>query len=168
MVGLPREPSRPVLERLLALHIALYRPEIPPNTGNVGRLCVGVGAVLHVIHPIGFSMSAKAVRRAGLDYWKHVEVHEHADGEAFWAWAGERKVHLFSSHGAEPHTACPAADGDVLLFGPESVGLPTEWVERRGAYRIPLWGPVRSLNLSNAVAVATYAALQRIEPERFA
>lgn len=152
----------------MPLHIALYAPEIPPNTGNVGRLCVGIGAVLHVIHPIGFSMSEKAVRRAGLDYWKHVELHEHADADAFWAWAEGRDVHLFSSHGAKPHTACPAKRGDVLLFGPESVGLPPEWVEQRGAYRIPLWGPVRSLNLSNAVAVATYAALLRVAPERFA
>jgi tRNA (cytidine(34)-2'-O)-methyltransferase len=152
----------------LALHIALYRPEIPPNTGNVGRLAVGIGAVLHVIHPIGFSMSEKAVRRAGLDYWQHVDLREHDDADAFWRWAADRRVHLFSSHGQRPHTDCPARDGDVLLFGPESVGLPREWVEQRGAYRIPLWGPVRSLNLSNAVAVATYAALQKVSPERFA
>lgn len=152
----------------MALHIALYRPEIPPNTGNIGRLCVGIGAELHVIHPIGFSMGEKAVRRAGLDYWQHVQLHEHADAGAFWDWAEGRSVHLFSSHGQQPHTALTARDGDVLLFGPESVGLPREWVEERGAYRIPLWGPVRSLNLSNAVAVATYTALQQVAPERFA
>jgi len=153
----------------LALHIALYRPEIPPNTGNIGRLCVGIGAVLHVVHPIGFSMDEKAVRRAGLDYWQHVDLREHADGDAFWRWAETegRDVHLFSSHGQQPHTEVPARDGDVLLFGPESVGLPRDWVEQRGAYRIPLWGPVRSLNLSNAVAVATYAALHKVSPERF-
>jgi len=152
----------------LPLHVALYQPEIPPNTGNIGRLCVGVGAVLHVIHPIGFSMDAKAVRRAGLDYWQHVDLREHADGDAFWRWAGARRVHLFSSHGQRSHRQLVAEDDDVLLFGPESVGLPRAWVEARGAYRIPLWGPVRSLNLSNAVAVAVYAALESVVPERFA
>lgn len=151
----------------MALHIALYRPEIPPNTGNVARLCVATGSVLHVIHPIGFSMSAKQVRRAGLDHWPHLSLQEHADADAFWAWVGSRPVHLYSSHGERPHTAAPYADGDVLLFGPESKGLPKEWVEERGAFRIPMTGPVRSLNLSNAVAVCTYAALQGIRPGLF-
>jgi len=152
----------------VALHIALYRPEIPPNTGNVARLCVATGSVLHVIHPIGFSMSAKQVRRAGLDHWPHLSLHEHADGDAFWAWAEGRGVHLFSSHGREAHTRAPYGDEDVLLFGPESVGLPRAWVAARGAYRVPMTGPVRSLNLSNTVAVCTYAALQRIRPGLFA
>jgi tRNA (cytidine/uridine-2'-O-)-methyltransferase len=150
------------------LHIALYRPEIPPNTGNAGRLCVATGATLHVIHPIGFSMDEKQVRRAGLDYWPHLRLVEHADADAFWAWAGERPVHLFSSHGDRPHTACPFAEDDVLLFGPESVGLPKEWVAARGAYRIPMGGPVRSLNLSNAVAIVVYAALPTLRPAWFA
>ncbi len=152
----------------MALHIALYRPEIPPNTGNVARLCVATGSVLHVIHPIAFSMSAKQVRRAGLDHWPHLVLHEHEDADAFWAWVGDRPVHLFSSHGRQAHTRAPYADGDVLLFGPESVGLPQEWVTARGAYRIPMTGPVRSLNLSNAVAVCTYAALMRVHPGLFA
>jgi len=152
----------------VALHIALYRPEIPPNTGNVARLCVATGSVLHVIHPIGFSMSAKQVRRAGLDHWPHLTLHEHVDVDAFWAWVGERPVHLFSSHGARPHGAAAYRDGDVLLFGPESVGLPPEWVAERGAMRIPMTGPVRSLNLSNAVAVCTYEALRQIHPGLFA
>ena len=98
----------------MPVHIALHCPEIPPNTGNVGRLCVAVGATLHVIHPIGFSMDEKQVRRAGLDYWKHLQLVEHADDAAFWAWAADRRVHLFSSHGASPYTACPYAEGDVL------------------------------------------------------
>lgn len=149
------------------LHIALYHPEIPPNTGNVGRLCVGLGLRLHLVHPLGFSTDDRAVRRAGLDYWRHVDVVEHADEEAFWAWVGERPIHLFSSHGAGPYTACPYAPGDVLLFGRESVGLPPGLVEARGAWRIPLTGPIRSLNLSNAVAVVAYQALQRLQPALF-
>ena len=78
------------------LHVVLYNPEIPPNTGNVGRLCVGIGARLHVVHPIGFSMDQRQVRRAGLDYWKHVDLVEHEDGDAFWAWAEGRRIHLLS------------------------------------------------------------------------
>ena len=149
-------------------HVALYHPEIPPNTGNVGRLCVAIGAVLHVVHPIPFSMDEKAVRRAGLDYWRHVRLVEHTDEDAFWAWADGRRIHLFSAHGQAPHTEAPYALGDVLLFGRETVGLPLELVERYGAYRIPMAnGPIRSLNLANAVAVACYAGLDRIRPPWF-
>ena len=149
------------------LHVALYHPEIPQNTGNIGRLCVGVGVRLHVVHPIAFSMDEKHVRRAGLDYWKHVDLVEHADEAAFWAWAEGRTVHLFSSHGAAPYTRCPYAPGDVLLFGRETVGLPAELVAERGAFRIPMTGPTRSLNLGNAVSVVVYQALQVLSPELF-
>lgn len=148
-------------------HVALYHPEIPPNTGNVGRLCVGVGAALHVVHPIAFSMDEKQVRRAGLDYWKHVTLYEHDSEEAFWRWAEGRRVHLFSSHGQQPYTRCPYAEGDVLLFGQETVGLPRELVEAHGAYQIPMTGPIRSLNLANAVSVVMYQALQQVRPSLF-
>ncbi len=150
------------------LHLALVEPEIAPNTGNVGRLCLAVGARLHLVHPLGFQTDEKAVRRAGLDYWKHVDVVEHRDLEAFWAWVGERPSHLFSSHGEAPFTACPFERGSVLVFGRESVGLPRSLVEARGAFTIPMPGPTRSLNLSNAVAIVAYAALMRIEPALFA
>ncbi|MEQ1503470.1 MAG: tRNA (cytidine(34)-2'-O)-methyltransferase [Myxococcota bacterium] len=150
------------------LHVVLYHPEIPPNTGNAGRLCVAVGAVLHVVHPIPFRMDEKAVRRAGLDYWKHVSLVEHADEDAFWAWAEGRRLHLFSARGRAPYTAVPAERGDVLVFGRETVGLPEELVDRFGAYRIPMApGPIRSLNLSNAIAIAVYAAVARIGPGWF-
>src|SRR5690606_15255862 len=82
------------------LHIALYRPEIQQNTSNIGRLCVGLEVALHLVHPIAFSLEERYVRRAGLDYWKHVALREHADEAAFWAWAEGRRVHLYSSHGA--------------------------------------------------------------------
>lgn len=107
------------------------------------------------------------MRRAGLDYWKHVDLVEHSDEAAFWAWAGERRVHLFSSHGAGVYTDCPYAAGDVLLFGRETVGLPRALVAERGAWRIPMSGPTRSLNLGNAVAVVVYQALQRVRPALF-
>jgi tRNA (cytidine/uridine-2'-O-)-methyltransferase len=142
-------------------------PEIPPNTGNVGRLAVGVEVPLHVVHPIGFSMDEKQVRRAGLDYWKHVALTEHASPEAFWKWAEGRRVHLFSARGTQPYTACEFQAGDVLVFGKETTGLPRELVESHGAWTIPMTGPTRSLNLSNAVAVVTYQALQAVRPRLF-
>lgn len=147
------------------LHVVLYEPEIPPNTGNAGRLCLAVGAALHVVHPIPFRMDDKAVRRAGLDYWKHVTRIEHADGDAFWRWAEGRPTALFSSHGDRAYTEVPYAPGHVLVFGKESVGLPPSLVAARGGFRIPTApGAVRSLNLSNAASVVVYEAVSRLRP----
>jgi tRNA (cytidine/uridine-2'-O-)-methyltransferase len=149
------------------LHIALLHPEIGPNTGNIGRLCLGVNAQLHLVHPLGFRTDDKAVRRAGLDYWKSVSVQEHPSAEAFWVWAEGRRMRLYSTHGTRSHIQAEFQAGDVLLFGSESKGLPSELIERLGALKIPMTGPIRSLNLANAVAVATYTALQQITPEIF-
>jgi tRNA (cytidine/uridine-2'-O-)-methyltransferase len=149
------------------LHIALVWPEIPQNTGNIGRLCLGVGARLHLVHPLGFQTDEKAVRRAGLDYWKHVDVMEHADLAAFDAWRVDRPTHFFSSHGEAPYTRIPFADEDVLVFGRESVGLPPA-LTAGGSWSIPMTGPIRSLNLANAVSVVVYGALQRLRPGLFA
>ncbi|NCG21194.1 MAG: tRNA (uridine(34)/cytosine(34)/5-carboxymethylaminomethyluridine(34)-2'-O)-methyltransferase TrmL [Rhodobacterales bacterium] len=151
------------------LHIALYHPEIPPNTGNIGRLCVGIRARLHVVHPISFSMDAKQVRRAGLDYWKHVDLMEHASEEDFWAWVGQRRVHLLSAKGGRgPFTQMNYQSDDVLVFGRETKGLPDELVDAHGAWQIPMLpGPIRSLNLSNAVAVVAYHALAQVQPDLF-
>ncbi len=150
-----------------ALHIVLYHPEIPPNTGNVGRLCLGLRLRLHVVHPIGFSMSEKQVRRAGLDYWKHVDLVEHADPDAFWTWAAGRSVRLYSTRGTRSFIQCRHRSGDVLVFGRESTGLPPELVEAHGAWTIPMDGPIRSLNLSNAVAVVAYHAMPQLRPGLF-
>lgn len=148
-------------------HIALLHPEIGPNAGNIGRLSLGVGARLHLVHPLGFRTDEKAVRRAGLDYWKHVDVVEHPSAEAFFEWVADRPLHLFSARGSQTYTSCPYEPGSVLLFGRESRGLPTDLVEAHGAWRIPLEPAVRSLNLANAVAVVAYTALSTIEPELF-
>lgn len=148
------------------LHIALIWPEIPQNTGNVGRLCLGLGARLHLVHPLGFQTDERAVRRAGLDYWKHVDVVEHADLAAFDAWRGDRRTYYFSSHGQGPYTKIPFQEGDVLVFGRESVGLPAELLAG-GSWTIPMTGPIRSLNLANAVSVVAYGAMQRLRPELF-
>ena len=147
------------------LHIALLHPEIGPNAGNAGRLCLGIGARLHLVHPLGFSTSDKAVRRAGLDYWRHVDVVEHDDAAAFFGWAAGRRVWAFSARGARSYAAPTYGRGDVLLFGRESRGLPPEVVaEHDGGLRIPVLDAVRSLNLSNAIAVAAYRAMGDIDP----
>lgn len=149
------------------LHIVLYNPEIPPNTGNIGRLCLGLGLRLHLVHPLGFSIGEKAVRRAGLDYWKNVDLQEHADGDAFWAWAKGRRVRLFTTKSDRPYTAGQYEPGDVLVFGRETKGLPEPLIEAFGGWTIPMDGPIRSLNLSNAVAIVTYHAMQQVKPELF-
>ena len=158
----PVAPNRPPL-----FHIALIHPEIPQNAGNVGRMCLGVGARLHLVHPLGFRVDESAVRRAGLDYWKHVDVVEHADLEAFWAWVGERRVWCTTAHGELPFSRVPYAEDDVLVFGRESVGLDPAVLAGRRTVSIPMTGPTRSLNLSNAAAVVAYAALARLRPELF-
>lgn len=151
------------------LHVALVQPEIGPNTGNIGRLCLGLGARLHLVHPLGFSTSEKAVRRAGLDYWRHVDLVEHEDLAAFGAWAADRPLVSFSARGEAPFTAAAYPPGVVLVFGQESTGLPAAWRASHPTWRIPLLdGRVRSLNLANSVAVATYHALQRLRPDVFA
>jgi len=148
-------------------HVVLYRPEIPPNTGNAGRLCSAIGARLHVVHPLGFSIDARQVRRAGLDYWKHVDLLEHADDRSFWRWAQGRRVSCLSTRGPRPFTEAEFQRGDVLVFGSETRGLPAEVVEREACFHIPITGPVRSLNLANAVAVVAYQALSSVRPELF-
>ena len=155
------------MSRRFSMHIALMEPEIGPNAGNIGRLCLGLNAQLHLIHPLGFQTDDKAVRRAGLDYWKHVAVTEHGSGREFWDWAVGRRVHLFSTKAKRPYTQIDFQKEDVLLFGPESRGLPEALIEQKGAWTIPMTGPIRSLNLANAVAVVAYGALQHIEPTLF-
>jgi tRNA (cytidine/uridine-2'-O-)-methyltransferase len=149
-------------------HIAFIHPEIPQNSGNAGRLCLNVGARLHLVHPLGFDTDERAVRRAGLDYWRHVDVVEHPDLDAFLAWAAGRRLWMFTARGERVYTQVPYARGDVLVFGRESVGLPDALVAAHGGgVRIPMVGPTRSINLSNAAAVVAYAALARVRPELF-
>jgi tRNA (cytidine/uridine-2'-O-)-methyltransferase len=142
-------------------------PEIPGNTGNVGRLAVGLGVPLHLIEPLGFDLTEKAVRRAGIDHWKKVDLVVHRDLDAFLAWVGEKPLHLFSAKATRPYTQMQFVGDEVLLFGPESVGLPEHLLERFPGWKIPLPGPVRSLNLSNAVSIAAYHALMSTSPEHF-
>ncbi len=157
-------------------HVALVSPEIGGNAGNIGRLCLNVGARLHLVHPLGFQTDEKAVRRAGLDYWKDVDVLEHDSVDTFDAWLARsgppaggtpRRVLALSSHGTRSYAAWRFEPGDVIVLGRESVGLPPEWVSRHGGWRIPMVGATRSLNVANAAAVVGYEALRQLRPGLF-
>jgi tRNA (cytidine/uridine-2'-O-)-methyltransferase len=149
----------------MPLDVVLFQPEIPPNTGNVIRLCANTGARLHLVRPLGFHLDARAVRRAGLDYRELAEVREHASLADCLASLGQPRWFAFTIRGGSRHDEPRYAAGDVLVFGPETRGLPDEVLaacppERR--LRIPMRPGARSLNLSNAVAVAVYEAWRQL------
>ncbi|HVS35823.1 MAG TPA: tRNA (cytidine(34)-2'-O)-methyltransferase [Gemmataceae bacterium] len=147
------------------LHVALWQPEIPPNTGNVARLCAATGAVLHLVGRLGFRLDDRSLRRAGLDYWKDVDVRRHDDLASFEPAIAECRAFCFTAHAATAYTNVRYQDGDCLLFGGETFGLPPE-VRERYADRsvcIPMpAGKVRSLNLATAVGIALYEALRQV------
>lgn len=141
--------------------IVFYQPEIPPNTGNAMRLAAVTGCELHLIEPLGFELDDARLRRAGMDYRDRATITVHTDLEACASALGERRVFAFTVDGDQPYHAVEYRPRDVLLFGPESVGLDARvqrhpWVSQR--VRIPMVAGVRSLNLSNAAAVAVYEA----------
>lgn len=153
----------------MPLRIALNEPEIPPNTGNVSRLCAGLDVPLDLVGRLGFDISERSIRRAGLDYWEHVRLTHHKSWDAFKSALGKTAESgprfIYTSAFAETlHTELEYQPGDVLIFGRESKGLdPRLWEETPGPLvRIPHWGPVRSLNLSNAVAVVAYEAMRQL------
>lgn len=137
------------------IHVALYQPVIPPNTGNIARQCIGMNAHLHLIGPLGFSMTEKAFRRAGLDYWQHLKLTIHDTPEDFIAWLDNRTPYLITKFGEQRFDEPAYKDGDILLFGSETKGLPDEWHQLWPHTRlnIPILGQIRSYNLSNAVAL---------------
>lgn len=142
-------------------HVVLYQPEIPPNTGNVIRLCANVGAELHLIHPLGFVLEDRRLRRAGLDYHEWSRVHQYPCLTEFQKRLRPVRMFAFTTRGPTLLSEVRFADEDVLLFGPETRGLPTavlESVPPRRRVRIPMVVDVRSINLSNAVAIAVYEA----------
>lgn len=143
------------------LHVVLYQPEIPPNTGNVARLCAGMGARLHLVEPLGFSLDDKHLKRAGLDYWPYVDITVWPSLDAYLqkGGAGRRLVSSSARHG-EPVNRFVFSPRDSLLFGPESCGLPPSvQALAEGHVRIPIKGCIRSLNLSTSVGIVLYAAL---------
>ena len=146
--------------------VALYQPEIPPNTGNIMRLCANTGCRLHLIHPLGFSLDAKQLRRAGLDYREQAVVWEHVDHAAFEQAVQGKRVFALSTKATRHYSAVAFLPGDVLLFGPETRGLPATLLRGFPAtyqLRVPMLPDSRSLNLSNTVAVVLYEALRQQE-----
>jgi tRNA (cytidine/uridine-2'-O-)-methyltransferase len=144
--------------------IVLLTPEIPQNTGAVIRLAANTGAQLHLVEPLGFSLDARHVRRAGLDYHELADVRVHRDLGAAWAALLPARVHAFTTTGAVHHTEVGYERGDVLLFGRESTGLPAEVQDSPHVthrVRLPMVAGSRSLNLANAVSVAVYEAWRR-------
>jgi tRNA (cytidine/uridine-2'-O-)-methyltransferase len=149
------------------IDIALLEPEIPPNTGNVARLCAATGAALHLIGRLGFRLDDRALRRAGLDYWNDVHITHHATLPEFETTLQGRRIWCFSSHAQIPYSQIRYQLGDCLLFGGESHGLPESVVRRYGerALLIPMpAAKVRSLNLATAVGIALYEGLRQLSP----
>lgn len=143
------------------LHIILYQPEIPPNTGNIIRLCANSGAHLHLIGPLGFQLDHARVRRAGLDYAELANVQQYLNWAAFKSACPDMRLWAFSTRGQKRYDQVSFADGDGLLFGPETRGLPDEILQEIGAHRglyLPMAQQSRSLNLSNTVAAGLYEA----------
>lgn len=148
------------------IHVVLFQPEIAPNTGNVGRMCALTKSRLHLIHPLGFVINDRNLRRAGMDYWKSLDVHEHADWAAFRASPlAPKRLWLFTTKGARSFWEAEFADEDGLVFGNESSGAPDWLHEEIGVsqrVKIPHANPdLRSLNLSTAAGVGCYEALRQ-------
>lgn len=145
--------------------IVLYQPEIPPNTGNIIRLCANTGVDLHLIQPLGFSLEDKQLKRAGLDYHEWAHVQQHSDYAAFLETAQPQRLLACSVRGSQTHTGIQYQAQDWLLFGPETQGLPKTLLASlppENILRIPMQPASRSLNLSNAVAVILYEALRQL------
>ena len=145
------------------INIVLYSPEIPQNTGNISRTCAVTGARLHIIRPIGFEISDRTLKRAGLDYWDKLDVTYYENYEDFIRQNGNQNLYFFSSYAEHSFAEVEYPDDVYLIFGRESVGLPKELVEENidHALRIPMRKTLRCLNLSNSVAIAVYEVLRQ-------
>ena len=145
------------------LNIVLVEPEIPQNCGNIARTCAATGSRLHLIHPLGFDISEKAVKRAGLDYWHLVDVREYANLADFFSKNDVQKMFCLSTKAPRCYTEADLTGDCYLFFGKETKGLPEDFLEehRESCVRIPMRSEARSLNLSNSVAIAVYEALRQ-------
>lgn len=145
------------------INVVLLEPEIPANTGNIGRTCVATGARLHLIEPLGFSLSEKALKRAGMDYWSELDVTTYIDYEDFLTRNPDAKLYFATTKGRHIYSDARFEDNCYLVFGKESAGIPEEILKEHPdtCVRIPMTGETRSLNLSNSVAVVLYEALRQ-------
>ena len=145
------------------MHVALIQPRIPPNTGNIARLCAATATPLHLIGPLGFSLDEAEVRRAGLDYWEHVDLWEHQGWGDFRAAVSRERCVYFSANATRPFWDAPVARNSCLVFGSETDGMPARILEKHAdrCFRIPMRAGIRSLNLATAVGVVLYDAIRR-------
>lgn len=145
------------------MHIVLHQPEIPQNTGNIGRTCVATGTSLHLIEPLGFRITEKALRRAGMDYWQHLDVTRYEDYEDFCLRHPGAKIWMATTKAKKSYTEVSFGMDDYIMFGKESAGIPEEILveNEENCIRIPMGHDIRSLNLSNSVAIVLYEALRQ-------
>lgn len=145
------------------LNIVLYEPEIPANTGNIGRTCVATETSLHLIEPLGFSLSEKAIKRAGMDYWKDLDVKRYINWNDFLEKNPNAKIYMATTKGRHVYTEVNYESDCFIMFGKESAGIPEEILKEHPdtCVRIPMIGETRSLNLSNSVAIVLYEALRQ-------
>ena len=149
----------------MPLNIVLIEPEIPNNTGNIGRLALATGSKLHLVKPFGFEIDDKRLKRAGLDYWQHLEVIYYDSIEDFFTVKKGANMVFLSSHGTKSHWDISFQDNIFLVFGKESVGLPKDLIEQKKSqlFKIPMFSSqIRSLNLANAVSIIVYEGLRQL------
>ena len=150
----------------MSLNIVLIEPEIPNNTGNIGRLALATGSILHLVKPFGFEIDDKRLKRAGLDYWQHLEVIYYDNADEFFQKNSDKNMVFLSSHGEQSHWDINFEDNQFLVFGKESVGLPKPLIEKHKTqlFQIPLFSQsIRSLNLANAVSIVIYEGLRQLK-----
>lgn len=145
------------------MNIVLHQPEIPANTGNIGRTCVATGSVLHLIEPLGFRLDEKDIKRAGMDYWQHLDVRRYINFEDFLAKNPGAKIWMATTKAKHTYTEVSFGPDDYIMFGKESAGIPEEILvdHEETCIRIPMLSQIRSLNLSNSVAIVLYEALRQ-------
>lgn len=145
------------------MNIVLFEPEMPLNTGNIGRTCVATNTRLHLIEPLGFKLNEKAIKRAGLDYWDKLDVTVYCDFQDFLEKNPGAKIYMATTKAPKVYTEVSYEPDCYLMFGKESAGIPEEILveNQENCVRIPMWGDIRSLNLSNSVAVVLYEALRQ-------
>jgi len=145
------------------MHILLHQPEIPANTGNIGRTCVATGTDLHLIEPLGFVLNDKTVKRAGMDYWDKLKVSRYVNYEEFKEKNPDARVWMATTKAKKSYTEVQFSEDDFIMFGKESAGIPEEILVENEEYciRIPMLSKIRSLNLSNSVAIVLYEALRQ-------
>lgn len=150
----------------MGFNIVLFEPEIPTNTGNIGRLSLGSGSNLHLVKPFGFEIDDKRLKRAGLDYWKHITVHIYENIDEFYSKNKGKNFVYFSSHGTKEYCEIDFKDDMFLIFGKESTGLPERVISENQdlLYNIPIYSPhIRSLNLANAVGIVVYEGIRNLK-----